>query len=88
MSFKNNIPFISIITKINNTLSGNAEDLDMVMPMYNLIEYSQNYSTITGCLWNYYRDKPNSGAVRDINYFIKLSKSFDDKASITAKTRS
>ena len=53
LSFKNNAPFISCITKINNTLIDNAEDLDIVMPMYNLIEYSKSYSLITGRLWNY-----------------------------------
>ena len=41
---KNNAPFISWISKINNTLIDNAEDLDIVIPMYNLIEYSKNYS--------------------------------------------
>ena len=42
--FKNSAPFISCKTKINNILTDNAEDLDIVMPMYNLIEYSKNYS--------------------------------------------
>ena len=41
LAFKNNVPFISCISKINNTL--NAEDLDNVMPMYNLSEYSKKY---------------------------------------------
>ena len=41
---KNNVPFMFCISKINNTLIDNAEDLDIVMPMYNLIEYSKNYS--------------------------------------------
>ena len=41
---QNNAPFTSSISKINNTLIDNAEDLDIVMPMYNLIEYSKNYS--------------------------------------------
>ena len=45
------------------------------MPMYNLIEYSKNYRKTTGSLWNYYRDEPNSGAERNINYSIKDSKS-------------
>ena len=48
--FKNNAPFISFITKINNTLVDNAEDLDIVMPIYNLIEYSKNYSERTRSL--------------------------------------
>ena len=42
--FKNNALFRLCITKINSTLINNAEDLDIVMPMYNLLEYSQNYS--------------------------------------------
>ena len=47
-AFKNNVPFISFISKINNTLIDNAEDLDIVMPMYKLIEYSKNYRKTTG----------------------------------------
>ena len=42
--FKNNAPFRSCISKINSTLIDNAEDLDIVMPMHNLLEYSQNHS--------------------------------------------
>ena len=41
---KNNAPFISCISKINGVLAENAEDLDVVIPMYNLLEYSKNYS--------------------------------------------
>ena len=67
LAFKNNIPFISCITKINSTLVDNAEDLDIVKRMYSLIEYSKNYSKTTGSLWNYYRDEPNSGVVKDTN---------------------
>ena len=44
IAFKNNAPFRSCITKVNNTLMDNSEDLDIVMPMYNLLEYSQDYS--------------------------------------------
>ena len=53
LAFKNNAPFISCIWKINNTLIDNAEDLDTVMPMYNLLEYSKSYSKTTGSLCNY-----------------------------------
>ena len=53
LAFKNNAPFISRISKINNTLIDNAEDLDIVMPVYNLIEYSKNYSKTSGSIWNY-----------------------------------
>ena len=54
LTFKNNAPFRSCITKINNTFIYNAEDLHIVMWMYNLLEYSDNYSVISGSLWNYY----------------------------------
>ena len=43
IAFKNNALFVSCISKINNTLTDNAEDLDIVMPIYNLLEYSKNY---------------------------------------------
>ena len=56
LTFKNNAPFKSCISKINNTLIDNAEDLDIVMPTYNLLEYNDNYSMTSGILWNYYRD--------------------------------
>ena len=43
LAFKNNAPFTSCVSKINNTLIDNAEDLDIVIPMYNLREHSKNY---------------------------------------------
>ena len=58
--FKNNAPFINCISKINGVKIDNAEDLDVVMPMYNLLKYSKNYNKTTGSLWNYYRDEPNN----------------------------
>ena len=57
MILKNNAPFVSCITKINNELIEDAEDLDVVMPMYNLLEYSKNYRKTIGSLYNYYRDQ-------------------------------
>ena len=57
LAFKNNAPFISCISKINGVLIENAEDLYIVMPMYNLLEYSKNYSKTSGSLWNYYIDE-------------------------------
>ena len=47
---KNNAPFISYISKINGTLINNSEDLDVAMPMYHLIEYSENDSKTSGTL--------------------------------------
>ena len=74
----NNVPFISCISKINETLIGNAKNLDIVMLMYNLVKYSKNYSKISGNLWNYYKDIL-------INPIIN-SESFKYKTSITRKT--
>ena len=51
--FKNNAPFINCISKINGVKTDNAEDLDVVMPMYNLLEYSKSCKKTTGSLWNY-----------------------------------
>ena len=88
--FKNNAPFTSCISKINNTVIDNVEDLDNVIPMYNLLEYSKSYKKTTVSLWNYYRDKPNSGTGgenKNVNYSIKDWKSFDYKTSITEKIK-
>ena len=65
MIFKNCPPFINYIIEINNTQVDNAKDLDGVMPMYNLIEYS-NYYSKTENLWQYYRDEPNA-SLTDFN---------------------
>ena len=78
--FKNCAPFINCISEINNTQIDNAKDIDTVMPMYNLIEYSDNYAKTTGSLWQYFRDEP----VDDDD--IEDSKSFKSKTKITGKT--
>ena len=59
LTFKNNARFRSCISKINSIFIHKAKDLDTVMSMYNLLEYSDNYSTTSGSLWNYHRDKVN-----------------------------
>ena len=46
------------ISEINNTQVDNVKDIDTAMPMYNLIEYSDNYSKTSGSLWQYYKDTP------------------------------
>ena len=79
VAFKNNAPFINCIWKINGVQIDNAEDLDVVMPIYNLLEYSKNYRKTTGSLWNYYRDESNN--LLSSNY-----ESFKYKASITGNT--
>ena len=54
--FKNCAPFTNCISEINNTQIDNAKDIDIVMPMYNLIEYSDNCAKTTGSLWQYCKD--------------------------------
>ena len=63
--FEINAPFTDCISKINNTQVDNAKYFDVVMPMYNFIEYSDSYSKTSGSLWWYYRDK-------QIKYFSRL----------------
>ena len=68
--FKNCAPFTNCISKINNTQIDNAEYIDIVMPMYNLIEYSDNYSKTSGSLWQYCKDilaVNNDGNIVDFN---------------------
>ena len=55
VTFKNNAPFINCISNFNGAKIDNAEDLDALIPMYNLLEYSKYYKKATGSLWNYYK---------------------------------
>ena len=68
--FKNCTPFTRCMSKINNTEIDNAQCTDIVMPMYNLIEYSYNYSKTSGSLWQYCKEIPaidNNGKIVDFN---------------------
>ena len=56
LAFKNCAPFTNCISEVNNTQVDSAKDIDIVMSMYNLIEYSDNYAKTSGSLWQYYRD--------------------------------
>ena len=78
VAFKNCAPFTNCISEINNKQVDNAKDVDIVMPMYNLIEYSDNYVKTTGSLWQYFRDEPDDN--------IEDSESFKSKIKITGKT--
>ena len=62
LSSKNNAPFRWCISKINNIFIDSKEDLDIVMAMHNLLEYSDNYSKTSGSLWNHYKDQINDDA--------------------------
>ena len=55
VTFKNCAPFTKRISRINNTDIDNAQDIDIILPMYNLIEYSDNYSKTSESLWQYYK---------------------------------
>ena len=86
--FKNCAPFTNCISKINNTQIDNAEYIDIVMPMYNLIEYSDNYSKTSGSLWQYYKDIPavnNDGDIVNFNE-ANATDSFNFKTKITGQT--
>ena len=56
--FKNCAPFTNCISEINNTKIDNTNDIDIVMSMYNLVEYGDNYAKTTGSLWQYCKDIP------------------------------
>ena len=85
--FKNCAPFTNCISEINNTQIDNAKDIDIVMPMHNLIEYSDNYAKTTGSLWQYCKDIParNNGAIA-IFAENNLTDSFNFKVKIACQT--
>ena len=88
MIIKTCAPFTDCISKINNTQVDNAKDNDIVIPMLNLIEYSDNYSKTSGSLWQYYRDEAvliDAGIIVDFtgnDTFV----SFNFKEKITDQT--
>ena len=87
--FKNCAPFTNCISEINNTQIDNAKDIDIVMPMYNLIEYSDNYAKTIGSLWQYCKDVPARNANNnEIVIFAEdnTTESFKFKAKITGQT--
>ena len=85
---KNNSPFDSCMTKINNEFIEDADDLDIVMPIYNLLEYSKSYRKTIGSLYNYHRDElsddnnPNNFP----NTNVVNSNAFEYKNKITGNT--
>ena len=86
--FKKCAPFTNCISKINNTQIDNAEYIDIVMLMYNLIEYSNNYSKTSGSLWQYCKEIPainNKGAIINFDR-TNATDSFNFKTKITGQT--
>ena len=86
--FKNCVPFTNCISEINNTQIDNAKDIDIVMPMYNLIEYSDYYAKTTGSLWQYSKDIPARNNNNQIINFgtNNLTNSFNFKVKFTGET--
>ena len=92
--FKICASFADCISKINNTQVNNAKGIDKVMPKYNLIEYSDNYSKPSGSLWHYFKDIPvinndeniaefNGGnALDSFNFKTKITSSIKNNGSI------
>ena len=78
VAFKNCAPFTACKSNNNNVEIDNCQDIDIVIPMYNLVEYSDNYVKTSGSLWQYYRDELNDN--------LADSQSFKSKIKITGKT--
>ena len=86
--FKNCASFTECISRINNTQVDDAKCIDIIMSMYNLIEYSDNYSKTSGSLWQYCKDISAVNDNGDIVYFngANATDSFNFKTKITAQT--
>ena len=88
VSLKNSAPFFNCTLKINSQLIEDAQDLDIVIPMYNLLYYSKNFRKTRGSFWNYYPDMPKSGHDNNVDlrqriiYPIKDSQSFNYKTKL------
>ena len=84
--FKTCAPFINCISQINKTQLDNAKDIDIEMPMYNVIEYSDNYSKTSGSLWQHYKDIPvvNNGNIAQFNG-ANATDPFNFQAKITGQ---
>ena len=84
VAFQNCASFTKCITKIDETTIDDAEDLDLVMSVYNLVQYSSNYSEATGSLWLYSKNEPTdfNNNIADTDNF----KSFKHKAKLLGNT--
>ena len=81
VAFKNSAPFMKYITHINDEHGDNVDNLDIIMPMYNLIEYSENYSDTSESLWQFKRHKQNMNNGNPANVTTDDSSSFKYKSS-------
>ena len=86
--FKNCAPFTNCISEINNTQIDNAKDINIIMNLYNLLEYSDAYTRTSGSFWQYCKDMPavdNHNAIVDFTE-NNLTYSFNFKVKITGQT--
>ena len=81
VAFKNCAPFTKCVTHINDQHVDNADDLDIVMPIYNLNEYSNNYSDTSGSLWQFKRYEQNMNNKNPVNVNTADSSSFKYQSS-------
>ena len=72
--FKNCAPFIKCKSEIINAEIDNVKDIDTLMPMYNLIEYSDNYSKTSGSLWQYYKDEAINNLTDSESFKFKIKR--------------
>ena len=98
VTFKNCAPFTNCINEINNTQIDNAKDIDIMMPMYNLIENSDNYSKTSGSLWQYCKYIPavdNKNAIANFaennstdsfNFIVKMTGQTGDDGTKNVET--
>ena len=86
LALRNCAPFRKCRTKINETFIDEAEHINIAMPMYNLIEYSDNYSNISGSLWQFKRDEIEGDVdlTVDGNHIPNNSSLFKYKSSLTS----
>ena len=85
VAFKNYASFKTCATRINYKHVETAENLDIIMPMYNLIEFSDNYSDSSGRLWQFARDESPMNTGNPLNLALDNSISFKCKESLLGK---
>ena len=86
--FKNRAPFTNYISEINNTQADSAKEIDIAVPMYVLLEYSDSYSKTSGSLWQYCKDITTVDSNNAIVNFTEnnLTDSFNFKAKMIGQT--
>ena len=78
---------LKILPPFNSQLIEDAQDLNIVIPMYNLLYYSKNFRKTTGSFWNYYQDMPKSGYDNNVNLRQRIIYPIKDSESFNYKTK-